>query len=429
MTESKENAIFRVENKALNGPQPKRKDAMGKKAGIRISRQERDLAIMRFKEIVASGGMAKVKTRKPSVARDITVAQLCGMEDPGMGISKVVINLDPEFQRGFVWGPDREDALINTILENGYVPPVVVGKVHGAKDDWSCVDGGNRIGTIKRFVGGKRAISGLFIREDATVSLDPKKPVNLYVGKKFFQLPEDIQNKILEFEVQVIHEVVEDESSLSDIFVRLNCGGVDMDFGQILLAKYRQTEIGDSIVRFLGTDTAKSLLPASRMKKREDRVSPSGFTKCAEYIATATDFMSYAGKAGVDRFLWLNSSTGKEESEKIIGRFRRAVDMFNRCFFGFEFTYPRFDKDGMRPATVKICEQDRVKAAVVSILYGMDNLDAVFTRRHDIGDRLVRKLNRIDDTPSVLFSLLTIATTVPGRREQAISQIKECFAV
>ena len=400
---------------------------MGKKtSGIRITREEREAAISKFADLMAAGAFQPKRPRRRTTPASATVAQLCGIDDPGLGTNKYLINLEPDFQRGFVWGPDREDALINTILEEGYIPPVVVGRVQG-RDDWVCVDGGNRIGTIKRFVSGNRAISGLFIREDSSVSLDPTKPVNKFVGKRFKELDEDIRNKILDFKIQVIEEVVQNQSALSDIFVRLNCGGVDMDFGQILLAKYRQTEIGSAIVRFLDTEAAKSLVPSSRLKKRGNRVNSAGFTKCAEYIATATDFMGFAGKAGTDRFLWEKSSISKPEAIQIVFRFRKALEAFNRFFGDFEFESLRYEKTVPRFVKVRLGEQDRVKAAVVSLLYGMDNMDSVQSRSKEIGMRMVEKLNSVGASTSVLLDLLTVQTTIPGRREQAISQIRECF--
>ncbi|KAF2629695.1 hypothetical protein BU25DRAFT_408967 [Macroventuria anomochaeta] len=72
-----------------------------------------------------------------------------------------VIDVDPEYQRDVVWTADRMTGLINSLMENFYVPPIILNKKPRPGQDAAapqetlvCVDGKQRLSSVLAFVKG-----------------------------------------------------------------------------------------------------------------------------------------------------------------------------------------------------------------------------------------------------------------------------------
>ena len=73
-----------------------------------------------------------------------------------------LIDLDPDYQRKVVWTPDRQMGLINSLIENFYVPPIIFNIEERPTAEGSeetrlvriCVDGKQRLSSVLRFVRG-----------------------------------------------------------------------------------------------------------------------------------------------------------------------------------------------------------------------------------------------------------------------------------
>jgi hypothetical protein len=72
------------------------------------------------------------------------------------------MNINPEYQREVVWNDKRQTDLIDSFFNNYYVPPLIFKVVSGVKEGtnqrrkWrTCIDGKQRLTTIKRFFDGK----------------------------------------------------------------------------------------------------------------------------------------------------------------------------------------------------------------------------------------------------------------------------------
>lgn len=340
------------------------------------------------------------------------------------------INLRPGFQRGEVWDAGRIDGLINTMLEGGYIPPVVFGAVEEEENTGRvcCVDGGNRISAILRFITNKHTVGGIFIRgEDGEVVLDPYKIINRYVGKKFNQLPSSVQEEIKDNEIYYTLLNVKSNKHLTGVFIYLNCGGVNMDKPQIIYTKYNETEIGKSIVNIVNSSIGKSLCG---IKKFHPLSMPKFFYKCAGYLATSEDFMAFPGDSGMDDFLFLHS---KDKAESVIQRvelFNKSVQQLNKFFSGFKFVDRFYKKTGeIDIQERKIENENKVKAVILAVLSEINDSQYVSRNINSIRDRLEKRLNATKISKSNLYELLTVATTSPVRRKEAINQIRDCFGV
>jgi hypothetical protein len=60
-----------------------------------------------------------------------------------------LINLSPSYQRDVVWTDSNQSALVESLLLQLYVPPIIFA-VKGTQ--WTCVDGKQRLTSIRRFI-------------------------------------------------------------------------------------------------------------------------------------------------------------------------------------------------------------------------------------------------------------------------------------
>ncbi|CAG8459402.1 4558_t:CDS:2 [Ambispora gerdemannii] len=71
-------------------------------------------------------------------------------------LEKGTIDITPDFQRDVVWGESRQSHLIDSVLKNFYIPPLIFScKQVNNKLVRVCIDGKQRLTSIKRFMDNK----------------------------------------------------------------------------------------------------------------------------------------------------------------------------------------------------------------------------------------------------------------------------------
>ncbi|KAH7869492.1 uncharacterized protein C8R40DRAFT_1059175 [Lentinula edodes] len=98
----------------------------------------------------ASGGYTIQKALKPPRATTYTAQALYDQ------IHNSDIDLEPEYQRDVVWTKEKQTNLIDSILRNFYIPPIIFA-VETHEDGWeskTCIDGKQRLTSIQRFMDG-----------------------------------------------------------------------------------------------------------------------------------------------------------------------------------------------------------------------------------------------------------------------------------
>ncbi|KAJ4368962.1 hypothetical protein N0V83_006044 [Neocucurbitaria cava] len=70
-----------------------------------------------------------------------------------------IIDVDPEYQREVVWTADRMTGLVNSLMENFYIPPIILNKKPAANGNGTqvtlvCVDGKQRLSSVRAFIKG-----------------------------------------------------------------------------------------------------------------------------------------------------------------------------------------------------------------------------------------------------------------------------------
>lgn len=128
-------------------------------------------------------------------------------------------DLNPEFQRDFVWPVDKQSRLIESCLMRIPLPAFYVAE---AKDGRIVVvDGLQRLTTFSRFLNGDFALAGLGGDKDQQAAQE--SPL---MGKRFSDLPLNLQERIEDTQLTLyVLDAKAPERAKLDIFERVN-GGV-----------------------------------------------------------------------------------------------------------------------------------------------------------------------------------------------------------
>lgn len=123
------------------------------------------------------------------------------------------LSLQPDFQRGEVWGMQKKKKLIDTIIRNWHIPPI-----HAVIDPttrlFEVLDGQQRLVAIRDFVRNKFPIDG---------KLDPKSDyLNQLHGFYYKDLPQDIQDKFDDFRLTLVEIEEFQPEEAHELFYRLN---------------------------------------------------------------------------------------------------------------------------------------------------------------------------------------------------------------
>lgn len=135
--------------------------------------------------------------------------------------------LSPKFQRRTVWSPRGKSYLIDSILKGFPIPPFFIREkilVRERKTVREVVDGQQRLRTILEFV--SDGFSVMKIHNDEVA------------GLKYSQLPEELQQTILSYPLSVNTLIGTDDSTVFDIFSRLNAYSVPLNDQEKLNALY-----------------------------------------------------------------------------------------------------------------------------------------------------------------------------------------------
>lgn len=123
------------------------------------------------------------------------------------------VNLQPEFQRGEVWGKPKKRRLIDTILRNWHVPPIhlIEVKETGALE---VLDGQQRLVAIRDFVNGDICVDGKTDPYDANIA----KLNDLH----YRELPLEWRRRFDQFSIRVFKIVDYEPGEPGELFFRLN---------------------------------------------------------------------------------------------------------------------------------------------------------------------------------------------------------------
>lgn len=163
----------------------------------------------------------RVKTEK----QDLPVETLVSWVNRGK------MNLQPDFQRNFVWNSGKASRLIESLLLD--IPLPVIYVAEEAKRNYSVVDGQQRLTSICSYVNGSFPSGQAFKLSGLSVLTELNR-------KAFSDLDVDLQEAILNFTLRVI--VIERDSDPDvkfEVFERLNLGAEKLNDQEVRNCVYR----------------------------------------------------------------------------------------------------------------------------------------------------------------------------------------------
>ena len=128
-------------------------------------------------------------------------------------ISQERLDLQPNFQRGEVWGRGKKQRLIDSILRGWHIPPVHVIQVPSS-DKQEVLDGQQRLAAIRDFIDNQFPING----EQAPVDIDIAKLDGLYWN----DLEQTIRSRIEDFTIRLLTISDYKPGEPGELFYRLN---------------------------------------------------------------------------------------------------------------------------------------------------------------------------------------------------------------
>ncbi len=199
------------------------------------------------------------------------------------------LNVQPEFQRQFVWDEIKSSRLIESVLLDIPIPIVYLSEEKDGKEN--VIDGQQRLTSFFSFIDGK-------FPDDNEFKL---KKLNVFTelnGKKFNQLSEELQYKITTYKIRVIKFRKESDGDLQfEIFARLNSGSVPLNDQELRNCVFRG-RFNETIKELSQDKDFKYLLGITtsdrRMKDRELvlRFAAFHFNTYLNYYAPIKKFLN-----------------------------------------------------------------------------------------------------------------------------------------
>lgn len=141
------------------------------------------------------------------------------------------LNIQPDFQRGFVWDIVKASRLVESILLDIPLPVIYLSQEKDGKE--YVIDGQQRLTSFFSFIDGKLPFGKDFKLTGLNVFSE-------LVGKYFKDLPRELQKKIRFYKIRTITFRKESEQDLKfEVFERLNTGSVSLNDQELRNCIYR----------------------------------------------------------------------------------------------------------------------------------------------------------------------------------------------
>jgi len=295
------------------------------------------------------------------------------------------IDLTPGFQRkGGIWTTKAQSQLIESLLIRIPLPAFYMDGSDESK--WLVVDGLQRLSTLRSFV------------IDKTLALTGLEFLNECAGKKFDQLPRNLQRRILETQVTVflIQENTPPEVKFN-IFKRINTGGLPLSSQEIRHALNQGKassllhDLADSAEFHTATNDG---IRDERMGDRECVLRLLAFLRTPYH-----DYRSKNLDAFLNQCMRDLNQLPEADLRQLEGRFKRALTDCYRIFGDLAFRKQKRGSSRRYPINRALFE---VWCADVEKL-SSTQIDRLVQQKNQLRDRFISLLEDPDFESSISF--------------------------
>lgn len=239
------------------------------------------------------------------------------------------LNLNPDWQRAYVWRGKRPSMLIKSLLMQIPIPVIFLAKTDA--ETYEVIDGVQRLTTAFNFVDNKFASTNMTVFRD-------------YNGKKFKELPEQARSQIEDAAITAfILSEKTDQNMLFTIFERINTGGVSLNEMEIRNCIYR----GKLNERIRQLTKNKDFIEALNMKNLSDRMlDRSLILRFLAFYEQGPDKASSGLKAFLNRFFDAHRNASERLLDEYEDRFKKAMRSAVSVFGSHAFRLRRYDTKG-----------------------------------------------------------------------------------
>ncbi len=252
---------------------------------------------------------------KRKIYTDIGDPEIKGLHDK---YKKGKLNIQPHFQRQFVWDTKKSSQLIESAMLGIPLPVVYFSEEPGGKI--SVIDGQQRLTAFFSFVDGK-------FPDGKDFRLSGLKIFKEFKRKKFSELPEEYQDKISECKIRAITFSKDSDEDLKfEVFERLNSGSVKLNDQELRNCIYRGPY--NDLLRELSKDSKYMKImgyprPHKRMLDVENVLRFAAFCN-RTYLKYDSPMKKFMNKEMEDR-----KSISNEDSEKLKKQFKNSVSIIH----------------------------------------------------------------------------------------------------
>lgn len=348
---------------------------------------------------------------------DVEISSLLGKFQRGR------LNIQPEYQRQFVWDKVKSSRLIESALLDIPLPVVYLSEEQDGKEN--VIDGQQRLTSFFSFVNGK-------LPDGSDFKLSGLKVFGELNGKRFQDLSDELQDKISYYKLRTIKFKKESDSDLQfEIFARLNTGSVPLNDQELRNCVFRGKF--NNLLKELSEDADFRYLlgltqPDKRMKDKELvlRFASFHFNTYLNYKAPIKNFLNitmekYQDISNTDEQDLRNSFKNTIQiiktllDKKAFKRFYRGdeknkngkweTQKFNVSLFDIlMYSFARQDKNTVYQ------NLDRIREGYIDLMTN----DQVFIESIELSTSSVKAVtNRFDKWRMLLQTILGIGTTEP----------------
>jgi len=249
-------------------------------------------------------------------------------------IDKGLINLKTSFQRlGNLWSLSQQSRLIESMILKIPIPTFYFDI--SDYDNWQIVDGLQRMYTVNNYI------------RESTFALKGLEFLPEFNGKKFHELPREIQRRIEETEVTVnFIEPGTPEEVKFVIFDRINTGGLRLKSQELRFALNQG--IATDLINELSSErnflrATNDSIPTKRMEDRE-------FVN--RFVAFYLFFANYDGNlnAFMNKSMREIAHLDNDSIQKIVQDFNKSMQLSYDIFGNSAFRNPTADKGKINKA-------------------------------------------------------------------------------